>query len=131
MVGAVGTEYADTPAEVLAELRSICGALPETVEQRSWGGTRWRIRQRTFAEVYTLDRTDDPATMLTFRAEGEELEVLWNAGHPFFRPGWGTNVVRMVIDDDVDWVEVQELLTDSYCIQAPKKLAATVNRPDG
>ena len=126
----MGTDYADTPAEVLAALRGICRALPETVEQRSWGGVRWRIRQRTFAEVYTLDLPDGAVTKLTFRGEDEELEVLWNAGHPFSRPGWGSNVVRMVIDDGVDWTEVQELLTDSYCIQAPKKLAASVDRPD-
>jgi hypothetical protein len=33
----------------------------------------------------------------------------------------------MVIDDDLDWDEVAELMTDSYCIQAPKRFAARVN----
>jgi hypothetical protein len=36
----------------------------------------------------------------------------------------------MVIEDDVDWDEVAELLTESYCILAPKKLAALVVRPE-
>ncbi|HEY2812382.1 MAG TPA: MmcQ/YjbR family DNA-binding protein [Acidimicrobiales bacterium] len=35
----------------------------------------------------------------------------------------------MIIDDNADWDEVAELITDSYCIQAPKKLAALVTRP--
>ena len=49
--------------------------------------------------------------------------------HPFFRPGWGTNVVGMVLEDDVDWSEVAELLVESYCVLAPKKLVALVDRP--
>ena len=35
----------------------------------------------------------------------------------------------MLLDDDTDWIELAELLTDSYCIQAPMKLAAQVERP--
>jgi hypothetical protein len=38
------------------------------------------------------------------------------------------NVMGMVLDDNVDWEEVGELLTESYCILAPKKLAALVHR---
>jgi hypothetical protein len=40
----------------------------------------------------------------------------------------GTRLIGMVIDDGLDWQEVTELITDSYCIQAPKKLAALVAR---
>jgi hypothetical protein len=36
-----------------------------------------------------------------------------------------------VLDDDVDWDEVAELLTESYCLLAPKKLVALVDRPTG
>jgi len=35
----------------------------------------------------------------------------------------------MVLDEAVDWDEVAELLTDSYCVLAPKALAALVDRP--
>ena len=35
----------------------------------------------------------------------------------------------MVIDAGVDWDEVAELLTESYCLLAPKKLVALVGRP--
>jgi hypothetical protein len=30
----------------------------------------------------------------------------------------------MVLDDDTDWEEVRELVTESYCVLAPKKLVA-------
>ena len=50
-------------------------------------------------------------------------------GEPYFRAGWGSNVVGLLLDDNTDWDELAELLTDSYCIQAPAHLAAQVPRP--
>ena len=119
---------------------SICLALPETHEEPAWIGTRWRIRTKTFAHVLPVDG-DQPGAharaagaagrlvVLTFRSQGPELEVLRNSGHPFFYAGWGRDVMGMVIDDAVDWTEVAELLTESYCVLAPKKLIALVERP--
>jgi predicted DNA-binding protein (MmcQ/YjbR family) len=123
------TDYADVPEEVVAELRSICLGLPETYEEQAWAGTRWRIRKRTFAHVLTVDSPKGPATVISFRSSGPELDVLRNTGHPFFSPGWGTNVVGMVLAADVDWDEVRELVTESYCVLAPKRLAELVDRP--
>jgi hypothetical protein len=122
-------EYADVTPEVVAELRSMCLGLPEVHEEPAWTGTRWRVRKRTIAHVLTIDSADGPITVMTFRSSGAELDALWAAGHPFFRPGSGTNVVGMVLDENVDWEEVAELLTESYCVLAPKKLIAQVDRP--
>jgi hypothetical protein len=36
----------------------------------------------------------------------------------------------MLLDEDTDWEELAELLTDSYCLQAPKSLAERVSRPE-
>jgi predicted DNA-binding protein (MmcQ/YjbR family) len=123
------TEYADVPIEVVGELRSVCLGLPEAYEEPAWVGTRWRIRKRTFAHVLTVDSADGPVSVMTFRSSGQELDALRGAGHPFFRPGWGTNVVGMVLGADVDWEEVAELVTESYCVLAPKRLAELVDRP--
>jgi hypothetical protein len=76
--------------------------------------------------VFTVDDGDAQKVMIMFRSNPPEFDALLHGGHPFFRPGWGHNVMCMVIDDGVDWDEVAELLADSYCIQAPKKLAALV-----
>jgi hypothetical protein len=73
--------------------------------------------------------TDQPVCVLTFRAPGDEIGGLVASGHPFFKPGWGADVVGMVLDDGVDWDEVAELLTDSYRVLAPKRLATLVDRP--
>jgi hypothetical protein len=116
------------PAEIVDCLRAVCLGLPEAYEEAAWVGTRWLIRKRTFVHAIGVDDCRREFTVMTFRSSGAELDVLRSAGHPFFRPGWGKNVVGMVLDD-ADWDEVAELLTESYCVLAPKKLVALVDRP--
>jgi len=123
------TDYADVPPEVMAALRSICARLPDAYEEPAWTGTRWRVRKRTFVHVFALDSPNGPMTAMQFRSSGPELDILLHAGHPFFHAGWGTNVVGMVLDANTNWDEVAELLTESFCIMAPKTLAALVSRP--
>ena len=123
------TEFADVPADVVARLRTIGARLPEAHEDRPWAGNRWRIRNRTFAHVFNVDSETGPTTMMMFRSDGPELEVLLRTGHPFAKAGWGSNVLLMILDGDTDWDEVAELVTESYCLMAPKKLVAQVERP--
>jgi hypothetical protein len=123
-------EYADVAPSVMEQIRSVCLGLPETYEKPAWTGAQWRIRNHTFAHVLAVDTPEGPVTIMTFRSQGAELDALRRTGHPFFRPAWGKNGVGMVIDDGVDWDEVAELLTESYCVMAPKKLVALVDRPE-
>jgi hypothetical protein len=120
----------DVPEPVEVRLREIGLALPDAYEERAWVGTRWMVRKKTFAHVIGVEVNDDPPiTVLSFRSAGEELEVLRRAGHPFFVLGWGRDAMGMVLDDHTDWAEVAELVTESFCVMAPKKLAALVQRP--
>jgi predicted DNA-binding protein (MmcQ/YjbR family) len=123
------TEYADVPADVVGELRSVCLRLPESVEKQAWAGTQWRVRNRMYAHVLTVDFVDGPVTVLTFRSSGPELDAVRSAGHPFFRPAWGANLVGMVLGADVNWGEVAELVIESYCVLAPRKLVEQIDRP--
>lgn len=120
----------DVPPETVQRLRTICGALPDAYEEQAWVGVRWRVRKRTFAHVLGIDRDGLGAeTVLVFRSEGEELEVLRHAGPPFRVLGWGRDALGLTIDERTDWDEVAELVTDSFCVMAPKRLAARVDRP--
>ena len=122
----------DVPADVIERLHKICLELPDAYEERAWVGARWRIRKRTFAHVLGVEFGDaEPVVVLTFRSEGEELEALRNAGYPFRALGWSSNAMALAIDADTDWEEVRELMIESFCVLAPKKLVALVNRPDG
>ena len=125
---------------LLAGLRPIALGLPEAYEERAWVGTRWRVRGRTFAHVLEIVAgrpqsharaagTSGPRWILTFRSSGLELETLRRTGPPFFAAPWRGDEVGMFLDDDVDWDEVAELLTDSYCLLAPKRLAGSIARP--
>jgi hypothetical protein len=136
------TGPADVPPEILDRLRPVCLGLPETYEEPAWVGTRWRIRKRTFAHVLTADpdhqmayaraaATDQPVCVLTFRSPGDEIAGLVGIGYPFFKPDWAADVVGMVLADGIDWAEVAELLTESYRVLAPKRLAALVDWPPG
>ena len=128
--------------DVVAALRKVCLALPEVREETAWVGTRWRVRARTFAHVLRVEGGwppayaraaghDGPLVVLMFRSTGPELDALRAGGPPFFAPPWRADEVGLVLTDPIDWDEVAELVTESYCCQAPKRLAATVVRPPG
>jgi hypothetical protein len=140
------TEHAEVPAEIVARLRAVCLALPEAYEEPAWVGTRWSVRKRNFAHVVAVadgwppayaravgavGAVEGPTNVLTFRSSGIELDALGNVGHPFFRPPWAPNIVGLVLDAGVGWDEVAELVTESYCVLAPRNLAALVDRPGG
>lgn len=123
----------DVVPELLDRVRAVCMALPDAYEEPAWIGVRWRVRKRTFAHIVTVDDDstsvfrrvfdlEGEATAVTFRVQGDELLALREHGHPFYYAGWGRDVMGMVLDDDTDWDEVEELLTDSFCVLAPKKL---------
>lgn len=119
-------ERPEVPATHLASLRAILSRLPQCLEESAWTGVRWRIGQATVAHVFG---GEDQLIRVTFRAEPDEVIAFQHLGGPYFRAGWGGNVVGLILGDDTDWVEVRELLTDSYCLQAPSRLADAVDRP--
>jgi hypothetical protein len=124
------TEYADVPPDVAASFRAACAGLPEAYEDDPWTGVRFRIRSSTFAHAVCVEGPNGLVTYVNVHAAGEDLEVLERVGHPFF-PGWGPGIIGMVLDDATDWDEVREVVTDSYCLLAPKKLSKLVVRPAG
>lgn len=49
----------------------------------------------------------------------------------FFAARWGSDVAGLELGGHADWCEVAELLIESYCLLAPQKLVALVDRPSG
>ena len=134
------TEPVEVAPDTVAALRSVCLRLPEAYEEPAPVGTRWRIRKRTFAHVLKIDSgcppvyaraagDDGAITVIMFRSSGAELAALGSLGRPFFNPLWPENLVGMILEPEVDWEEVAELLTESYCVMAPKKLVRLVDGP--
>ena len=120
-------ERPEIPEAWIRRLRSLLvDDLPECIEEHAWVGVRWRVGQATIAHVFG---GEDGLFRITFRAEPDEVMAFEHLGAPYFRAGRGVNVVGMILDDDTDWSELAELLTDSYCLQAPARLARMVDRP--
>jgi hypothetical protein len=128
------TDRIEPESEVVARLGATALALPEAHEEDAWTGVRWRIRTKTFAHVMVaqagfessfrdITGIADTTTVLTFHATGDELLALVHAGMPFYKPPWSPTIVGIVIDDDTDWAEVADLVTESYRVCAPQKLA--------
>jgi YjbR len=135
------TKRAEVPPAIVDRLRGVCLALPEAYEETAWAGTRWMVRKRTFAHAVMIDGgwppayaraagSDGPCAVLMFRSSGPELAALHRAGPPFFAPPWRADEVGRMLDDPVDWDEVAELVTESYCVRAPARLADLVDRPE-
>jgi len=119
-------ERAPVPEEWARRVGEVLTRFPECVEQDAWTGFAWRVGQATVAHLFG---GEDRLVRITFRAEPDEVMALEHLGPPYFRASWGSNVVGVVLDEDTDWEELAELLTDSYCIQAPQRLASQVVRP--
>jgi hypothetical protein len=114
----------------LERLSGICLALPESAWEDSGRHAAFRVRRRTFA--YWLDdhRGDEGIVGVVCKARWGEAEALV-AAEPerFYTPaylgprGW----VGLRLDGaEVDWTEVTDLVTESYLLVAPKRLAALV-----
>ena len=106
----------------LEKIRALCLALPEATEELTWGDhVNFRIRNKIFC-------FPGDGTTVTVKADREELPALLAdprvSPAPYLaRGGW----IRLDLSKGrVDWNEVDELIRTSYCLIAPKKLAAQV-----
>lgn len=129
--------HPQVPSAVLARLRKACLALPEAHEEQAWVGTRWRIRKGTFAHVLMIADgwppvyaraagTDGPVCVLTFQSLGPRIDPLTFSQAPYFRALWRPDIVGRIVDSRADWRDIAKLVAASYCLLAPKKLAAMV-----
>jgi hypothetical protein len=119
-------ERPDPPEAWVARIDATLSTLPECRRVPAWTGTSWKVGAATIAHVFG---GEDQLIRLVVRAEPDEVMALQHLGAPYFKASWGTNVVGLVLDQATDWEEVAELLTDSYCVQAPAHLAELVARP--
>jgi hypothetical protein len=134
------SQHPSVPTEIASKLQLTCLDLPEAYEEEAWVGTRWLVRKKTFAHVLMIDagwppayakaaKSNGPICVLTFRSSSPDLESPRFQRPPFFRPVWFPDIVGLVLDEHTDWYEVAALVTRSYCVLAPQKLAALVDLP--
>lgn len=120
-------ERPEVPDDVLDRLGAIAADLPECREEPAWVGVRWRVGQATIAHVFG---GEDGRFRITLRGEPDDVLAFEHLGPPYFRADWGRNVIGLILNAATDWEEVAELLTISYLIQAPARLASRIALPE-
>ncbi|NLG23383.1 MAG: MmcQ/YjbR family DNA-binding protein [Actinomycetales bacterium] len=119
-------ERPEVPAALIRRLDEMFAELPETYREDAWVGERWRVGQATVAHVFG---GEDQQFRIVFRAPDSEVMTFANLGPSHFRAGWGRNVVGVIIDEDTDFEDLEEMLIESYCLQAPARLVAQLDLP--
>ena len=119
----------------LARLTSICLALPETARETHGNHASFTVpatpRGKKF--VYFLDdHHGDGKIALSVRPpRGGNAELVDAYPERFYPPAYmahhGWVALRLDLGT-IDWDEVEELVLDSYRLQAPKRLAALAAR---
>ncbi|HSK95597.1 MAG TPA: MmcQ/YjbR family DNA-binding protein [Euzebyales bacterium] len=112
---------------LLAKLRKVCLALPESAEVPAWGRPTFRAGKKLFA-VYSGD--DAHAFAVVFKPEPEERPAL--VGDPrFYVPPYFGAAGWLALDltiAPVDWGEVAELVECSYRQVALKRMLTALDR---
>jgi predicted DNA-binding protein (MmcQ/YjbR family) len=115
--------------DLIKRVRGLCLALPEAFELETWDHPTFRVG-RGKGRIFCTAAAD--GATITLKADPVEREALLAQGDPFFVPpyvgdkGWlGIRCAH----PELDWEEVAELIATSYCLVAPKRLAAAVGQP--
>ncbi len=117
---------------LLARLRKLCLALPESSERLSHGEPTFFVGAKNGkgGKVFVSfgdDHHGDGLVAITFPAEpGAQAMLIEADPRRFFRPkyvgssGW----VGLRLDVDLDWDEVAEIAEESWRMVAPKRVVA-------
>jgi predicted DNA-binding protein (MmcQ/YjbR family) len=110
-------------------MRRLCLALPEAFEVEAWEHPTFRVGSGR-GKIFCIAAADGSSVSL--KADPMERQALLAQGDPYYLPAYvgskGWVGVRLDVPQ-ADWEEVAELVATSYCLIAPKRLAATVTTP--
>jgi len=116
----------------LVRLTKLSLALPEVSRQCHGQHAAFLVRKRTFA-YFLNDHHGDGIVAVTCKVmPGDNTALAEAQSHRFYLPaylgprGW---VALRLDTGKVDWDEVGELVTTSYRLVAPKRLAALAEAP--
>ena len=123
-------------ASLIERVSELCRGLPEAIpDDRHPPHRGFSVCGKNFA-WYTENEHGDGRVALCVRVRQGENEALVRSdpgryGLPKYvaRHGWVSYYLDLP-DRPVDWAEVNELVQDSYLLQAPRRLAARLLQPE-
>ena len=113
---------------IMERMRVICRPLPEAEESEAFGAPTFKIRNKNFAMLHM----QDGRTSVWCKSSMEEQQALIHSeperyfAPPYVGPnGW----VAAWLDDDADpdWDEIDDIITESYRLIAPKRLVKAMD----
>jgi hypothetical protein len=111
--------------DAIDSLRELCMALPEVTERLSHGEPTWFVRDKKVFVMLANHHHDDRLAFWCAAPEGAQEMLIESDPERYFRPpyvghrGW----LGVYLDVPVDWDEIEDRVTDAYCLIAPPKLA--------
>lgn len=118
----------------LDRVRRVCLALPEAHEQEVWGEPTFRVRKRIYAMyASSTNHHGQGISSLWCNAPVGVQQILMNvAPDTYFSPSYvgvkGWIGIRLgSVEDD----ELRELVVQSYCMVAPKRLQVLLAAAEG
>ena len=110
---------------ILARLRKICRALPEAREIESFGRPTFRTGSKPFA-VLEEHRGEPCLSLRVSRADQKSLlqDSRFVRTQYVAQFGW----VSLLLEDPLDWGEIEDLIVASYREVAAKRLIAALDR---
>jgi predicted DNA-binding protein (MmcQ/YjbR family) len=113
----------------LDQLRTICLAFPESIEQGEGGvgDPSFKVRDKIFAMQH---RTNSRRSLWCKAPPGAQQILVGSDPERFFVPpyvghhGW----IGIWLDVEIDWEEVADLIEESYRMTAPKRLSALLDQ---
>jgi hypothetical protein len=115
------------PEGLLARLREICLALPETAERLSHGEPGFHIVKGKFFAYFSHNHHNDGITAVHVKTSGMDEQAMLIEAEPevYYRPpylgpsGW----VGIRLDtDEIDWDQVADRVAYSWELIAPRRL---------
>lgn len=117
-------------SSVLARTTKVCLALPESTCERKGDHASFQVRKKIFAYFLANHHGDGIVSICGKVLPGDSASLIAADPVRFYSPayigprGW----VGLRLDlGEIDWDEVKELVTGSYLLTAPKRLAAVVS----
>jgi hypothetical protein len=111
------------------DVRRIALSLPETIEKPWFGTPGFRVKDKGFLRI----RSEADGSLVVFVSDlGEKEALLRSEPRKFFTTrhydGHPTVLVRLPA---VDVEELRGLITDSWCLRAPKRVLEAYEKQSG
>jgi predicted DNA-binding protein (MmcQ/YjbR family) len=113
---------------IMERMRAICLPLPEAEESEAFDAPTFKIRNKNFAMLHQPDGRTSVWCKATMEAQ---QALIHSEPKRYYSPPYvghkGWVAAWLDADVDPDWEEIDEIITESYRLIAPKRLVKAMD----